>query len=415
MYFFPDVVGGYLPFLLFVVAMHLSWEILHHQSIRDYFASLKAKRHPMLLYCSAFLIGGLVAVGYWRGISLGLSALSKAEDTIRSSHLTANEEPPLSLFVSERDRFEVSEIKFKNSLQDLDAQNSIKLIAKSTSPRIRFIPFGQTSTIDNIVIRNKGKVPITNASVSITADVPIKGESTGGKQLPFSDTQADYKIPLLKPFSELTLEYFISISVATSKPSTEVFYMITIQADNVRHYAGVVRINYLWLQTTKNQTSKGVQSENKNVTPSQDSNSTTPPVVQNCPGGICAGGDISGSPTIINPAPPLAKVTWTQEPLPVDDKHRPGVMVTLTVDNPLPDSAFGAECDNPCEGITGGSTTGPTMESQVHAHTITGKEVPAMRVDLPNPLRPNFKLNWELRSLDDRSIRVTRLGIVKQR
>src|ERR1017187_8502270 len=39
-----------------------------------------------------------------------------------------------------------------------------------------------------------------------------------------------------------------------------------------------------------------------------DSRGRQPPQIQNCPGGICAGGDINGSPQIISPPPPLAKV-----------------------------------------------------------------------------------------------------------
>lgn len=54
------------------------------------------------------------------------------------------------------------------------------------------------------------------------------------------------------------------------------------------------------------------KSTNQDIT--SDSPSTTtkrkaPTVTQNCPGGICAGGDISGSPTIVNPGPPPPTIT----------------------------------------------------------------------------------------------------------
>jgi hypothetical protein len=50
----------------------------------------------------------------------------------------------------------------------------------------------------------------------------------------------------------------------------------------------------------------GVAKSNPKETPE-----LPPSVNQNCPGGICAGGDINGSPTIINPGPPplILKVT----------------------------------------------------------------------------------------------------------
>ena len=50
------------------------------------------------------------------------------------------------------------------------------------------------------------------------------------------------------------------------------------------------------------------------LTPTKPSQQSAPaaqqsPAIQNCPGGICAGGDISGSPTIVNPGPPPPTIT----------------------------------------------------------------------------------------------------------
>ena len=162
----------------------------------------------------------------------------------------------------------------------------------------------------------------------------------------------------------------------------------------------------------------------KPTAPSSTPSVVTPPSIsQNCPGGICAGGDISGNPTIINPAPPPPKLQVTQEPLPPRDsdypegspdpsllKH-PGVRLNLSVDRSLFNPRFVARCDRPCRGMHQGLPAGGGLSSGSREST-TDATIVALFIDFPNPLAPGVVVEWDVRSRDDKPIHIMEIGII---
>jgi len=83
---------------------------------------------------------------------------------------------------------------------------------------------------------------------------------------------------------------------------------------------------------------------------------------QNCPGGICAGGDINGNPTVNNYAPPPPNVTYTVDPRPAVPAYPaahptegtyPGLLVEIKVDRAFNSTAFRIVCDKPFTATAG--------------------------------------------------------------
>ncbi len=183
----------------------------------------------------------------------------------------------------------------------------------------------------------------------------------------------------------------------------------------------------LEVASVKTETSRGDAANPKGAATLPASSTSKPqPPIQNCPGGICAGGDITGNPTIINPPPTSPKALWTEEQFksrpvnisqPISDAAKkvianPGTLLKLSVDKTLLNPRFFARCDRPCtpvhvdmpmvEGLLGGSM----------ANLIQDASVAVLRIDAPNPLPSDATLQWDIRSNDDKPIHIVEMGII---
>lgn len=134
-----------------------------------------------------------------------------------------------------------------------------------------------------------------------------------------------------------------------------------------------------------------------------------PTVANNCPGGICAGGDINGSPMIVNPLPSVPAVRWTQVSLPASEGKNPGVMVRMSlVDHSWPNARFVAICDKPCEAVNTAPDAGGLLDEAQGGYTGNNR-LAVVQTLLPSPMPPDYYLNWEIRSRDNEQITILRI------
>lgn len=136
-----------------------------------------------------------------------------------------------------------------------------------------------------------------------------------------------------------------------------------------------------------------------------------------CPNGICANGDINGSPTVINQGPPPAEiVSWSQQPLPAVTEgvypKNPGVKVTFAVSHGWTNIRVGAQCNVPCTGVSASATRGWIDVGQVTS-PVSDRLV-ALEVGGPT-LESDYPVEWEIRSKDGNPVSVLRLWIASKR
>jgi hypothetical protein len=142
----------------------------------------------------------------------------------------------------------------------------------------------------------------------------------------------------------------------------------------------------------------------------QPPTNTKPSVIQDCPNGICAGGDISGSPTVNNYGPLLPQISWKiddKTPLPKTVTH-PGVWVSISIDRPFLDAKFAVLCDHPCSGVGSQMVTahGGYVESSWGTLPEAGPNVAAFVVSAPNPMSADDGLLACVQSEDEDPVKV---------
>jgi hypothetical protein len=133
-----------------------------------------------------------------------------------------------------------------------------------------------------------------------------------------------------------------------------------------------------------------------------------PTINQNCPGGICAGGDITGNPTIINPPSPLPTISWDQEQVATNADQKPGVKVTFTVAHAWPNIAVGAECSAPCTAV---KASAAGLLDSVQAYSKSNDRLVAVKIYAP-VLESDYPVEWEIRSNTSTPIHLLRVFIV---
>jgi hypothetical protein len=130
--------------------------------------------------------------------------------------------------------------------------------------------------------------------------------------------------------------------------------------------------------------------------------SPPPPITQNCPQGICNGGDNNGDQRVYNFGPPEPKVSWNQSTEPLKDgKYE--LLVTVSVDRSLDVPAFIASCDGPC------STRFFYTPGVFVRGTILGSRNPRSAVmtwRIPRPLGAGIQVYWYIDSQDEHPIRI---------
>jgi hypothetical protein len=155
------------------------------------------------------------------------------------------------------------------------------------------------------------------------------------------------------------------------------------------------------------------------------------------PNGIANAAPNFGNQTVNN-APPLPRVTWTQEPLRAEyglanihprvamvspDEawqkaqariaelmHNPGVLVSLSTDGPFTNASFWAECDISCEGVASQTGTVGSI-SYIGFAKIRENEV-GILVTIPGTLLKGQSVEWEIRSQNKDPLTITKVEAV---
>ena len=158
----------------------------------------------------------------------------------------------------------------------------------------------------------------------------------------------------------------------------------------------------------------------KAATPATQVNST--------PTEIAVGGGAVTNPTVTNPTPTPAEVSWTQEPSSAKDSNygrdvsssdlavikNPGVTVKLRVDRPLINPGFYALCDRPCTPVKAHLTRESTGGSGTEVNVISPAKVELV-INGPNPLSPDDLIDWDIRSSDGKPIRIIEVGVMSRK
>jgi len=136
-----------------------------------------------------------------------------------------------------------------------------------------------------------------------------------------------------------------------------------------------------------------------------------PPVTVNCgTGGICAGRDITGNPTIENNFAPQAKLSFVvdDDPRITTDTGRPFQCVKISSDMPLDSAKFAVICNHACEAIRGGAilTYGGIGGGDKWGSISDYPNVAAFIAGNPNPMPSNVKYRACVESDDDEAIQV---------
>jgi len=142
----------------------------------------------------------------------------------------------------------------------------------------------------------------------------------------------------------------------------------------------------------------------------QPPSSAKPSVIQDCPNGICAGGDISGSPTINNYGPLFPQISWkidNNRPLPQGVVH-PAIWVSVSINRPFLDAKFAVFCDRPCSGVGSQMVTthGGYIESSWGTLPEAGPNIAAFVVGAPNPMSADDGLLACVQSEDENPVKV---------
>jgi hypothetical protein len=125
-----------------------------------------------------------------------------------------------------------------------DLENAINKVVESSKPTVIRLPYNQTEFVGSVILSNGNSLPLMNGNISIGCTVPIKGLTGGAKT--FSDTEVNYDIPKLIPFSEFGSVNMFSISINVSKPSSvPIGLFVTVNGENLRHYTSQVIVQFV--------------------------------------------------------------------------------------------------------------------------------------------------------------------------
>lgn len=135
--------------------------------------------------------------------------------------------------------------------------------------------------------------------------------------------------------------------------------------------------------------------------------------IQNCPNGVCIGGDNSGTATVNNFGPLPAKIaTWDQKAANWQEKEGlvPETQLTLTVDRLMEVPAFFVKCDRPCrvrEAVVFGAY------NKLDYLTASDPTISGAVFLSPRPLGSGIKVEYRIRGTDGAIPQVQVVGIIK--
>jgi len=132
------------------------------------------------------------------------------------------------------------------------------------------------------------------------------------------------------------------------------------------------------------------------------------PPSQNCPNGICIGGENSGNPTVNNFGPLVPDVTWSLEnKAPHPNAKDSDVCVKISINRTFMDPKFAVVCDRPCKGVWGDSVSPHGGAFDSGPATIPDRpEVAAFVVNSPNPMPVENSYLGCVESTDNNPVRI---------
>lgn len=145
-------------------------------------------------------------------------------------------------------------------------------------------------------------------------------------------------------------------------------------------------------------------------TPPQPSPPSKPSLSQDCPNGICVGGDLNGSATVINgnPEPKISYVLDNEASIPISSTN-PRQCVKISVDRLADSPKFAVFCDRACKPIWG-SAIQAGIRGNDRWGTIPGHpDVAAFVVGQPNPLPSDVNYMACVESQDNQPIQILRV------
>ncbi len=137
--------------------------------------------------------------------------------------------------------------------------------------------------------------------------------------------------------------------------------------------------------------------------------------VQDCPGGICAGGSITGNPQITNnygaprPTPELLaleveKLAPTSDFFELGPKQNPGASLTFRLSDVFPQPMFQIICARPCIATNAGAWPGANFTPSVYG--IRGNPNATVVALSTAAVQLNQNVQITVRSLDDQQVQI---------
>ena len=168
------------------------------------------------------------------------------------------------------------------------------------------------------------------------------------------------------------------------------------------------------------------KSHARQLAPGQQPAAPRPAVpAQDCPNGICIGGDNFGNPTVNNYAPPVPKIIWNQSTVPPSSNAnlpgvppkptRPEVEVLIELQGPFVNPAFTFLCSVPCvpvkqETLSGEGDRASNFGTSVTTYRAHGDRRAILLVyGSPARMLARTRLEVTFMSLDEQDISI--LGV----
>jgi hypothetical protein len=96
MWRYPELIDGFIPIICLTIAWHITWEyVLQTKPVRAWAVGIGRKIKPMISWPLVFCVGGLISLGYWRGINVSLQRLARAAAQLKKEQ--SKEQKPESV------------------------------------------------------------------------------------------------------------------------------------------------------------------------------------------------------------------------------------------------------------------------------------------------------------------------------
>jgi hypothetical protein len=99
-YRYPETLDSAIPWITLGILWHLTFEIIQTEGVKDKVQNVKAS-HPKMIWPIAFLVGGLISLGYMFSIKAGIGELAAIHQRITQKQPTLSPTQPEPLLGAE--------------------------------------------------------------------------------------------------------------------------------------------------------------------------------------------------------------------------------------------------------------------------------------------------------------------------